>query len=317
MKSIRRISGFLLISTGLLCLILPTAGAAEAVPVVTKDGVQLQLTYFPSVIRKGTPEARQVTPVVLLHDHKETRAVFNMLAEKLTSSDDSRAKQPPFAVVVVDLRGHGESTVQTLPDGSQFDLDAARLDKPALQAMAGYDMEAVRSFLVQKNDEGELNINKLSIVGAGMGASVAVNWALQDWIAPPLAIGKQGQDVKALVLISPRWSYNGLSFQAPLRFRPLKENVAWMLMYGAEDEKVKADAERIQKQLERFHPKLADPAAQAKSPLQVIAFPSKLQGGTLLTRLGPQMEPKIIDFLVSQVAKKQQPWTSRLARLPQ
>jgi hypothetical protein len=146
---------------------------------------------------------------------------------------------------------------------------------------------------------------------------VAVNWALQDWTAPPLAIGKQGQDVKALVLISPRWSYSGLSFQGPMRFRPLKENVAWLLMYGAEDVKLKVDVERIRKQLERFHPQSADPAAQARSQLQVIGFASKLQGGTLISRLGAQAEPKIIEFLVNQVAKKQQPWTSRLTRLPQ
>ena len=103
--------------------------------------------------------------------------------------------------------------------------------------MAAFDMEAVRGFLVGKNDAGELNLNKLCLVGSGMGANVAANWALQDWTAPPLAIGKQGQDVKALVLISPRWSYSGLSFQGPMQFRPLKENVAWQLIYGVEDTK--------------------------------------------------------------------------------
>ena len=66
--------------------------------------------------------------------------------------------------------------------------------------MAALDMEAVRKFLVDKNDAGELNLNKLCLVGSGMGASVAANWAVQDWSAPPLAVGKQGQDVKALVL---------------------------------------------------------------------------------------------------------------------
>jgi pimeloyl-ACP methyl ester carboxylesterase len=283
---------------------------------VTRDGVQLHLTYFPSNFRAGTPEAKQAAPVILLHDHKETRANFTTLAEELQSGLNGRKKRPSFAVVLVDLRGHGESTVQVLPDGGQVDIDAARLTKPGLQAMAAYDMEAVRSFLVERNDAGELNLNKLCVIGAGMGASVAANWALQDWTAPPLAIGKQGQDVKALVLISPRWSYNGLSFQAPMRFRPLKENVSWLLMYGAEDAKVKADVERIRKQLERFHP-TSDGAAQSNGPLQVVAWPSKLQGGTLVSRLGAQVDPKIIEFLIEQVARRQQPWTSRLARIPQ
>ncbi|MCI0331599.1 MAG: hypothetical protein L0228_00045 [Planctomycetes bacterium] len=293
------------------------AAPAEVVSLVTRDGVQLRLTYFPSSARKGTPEAKQASPVILLHDHKETRAIFNPLAQKLQAIGEGRQKGPAFAAVTVDLRAHGESTQQTAPNGSQFDLDAARLGKQDLLAMAAYDMEAVRSFLIEKNDAGELNLNKLCIVGSGMGANVAVNWALQDWTAPPLAIGKQGQDVKALVLISPKWSYNGLSFQAPLKFRPFKQNVAWLLMYGAQDAKVKSDVERIQKQLQRFHPEPTEAAGKRTSTLQVASFPSKLQGSTLLKQTGAAMDQKIIDFLVEHVGKVQQPWLGRLNRIPQ
>jgi hypothetical protein len=175
-------------------------------------------------------------------------------------------------------------------------------------------MEALRSFLVEKNDEGELNLNKLCIVGAGMGANVGVNWALHDWTSPPLAIGKQGQDVKALVLISPKWSYNGLSFQAPMKFGPLKKNLVWLLLFGAQDAKVKSDVERIQKQLERVHPQ--EPG-QRSSKLQVVGWPSKLQGGTLLSQIGEPIDQKIVDFLTEHVAKVQQPWTNRLDRVPQ
>jgi pimeloyl-ACP methyl ester carboxylesterase len=296
--------------------------AAENVTIVTRDGVQLTLTYFPGTEVPGSAQAKQTTPVLLLHDYKETRAIFNPLAERLQSGEAAGRQGgkvgASFAVITVDLRGHGESATQTLRDGSQVTIDVARLSKPMLQAMALYDMEAVRSFIVEKNDAGELNINKLCLVGTGMGASVAANWALEDWRTPPLAIGKQGQDVKALVLISPRWSFNGLSFQAPLRFEPLRENAAWLLMYGSQDAKsVKADVERIRKQLERSHPKATDSAGQANSRLKVINFPSKLQGGTLVSRLGSQVDPKIVEFLSQHVAKKQYPWSSRLARLPQ
>ncbi len=293
------------------------AAPAEVVSLVTRDGVQLRLTYFPSSARKGTPEAKQASPVILLHDHKETRAIFNPLAQKLQAMGEGRQKRPAFAAVTVDLRAHGESTQQVAPNGTQYDLDAARLGKQDLLAMAAYDMEAVRSFLVEKNDAGELNLNKLCIVGSGMGANVAVNWALQDWTAPPLAIGKQGQDVKALVLISPKWSYNGLSFQAPLKFRPFKQNVAWLLLYGAKDAKAKSDVERIEKQLDRFHPKPAEAAGQSTSTLQVASFPSKLQGSTLLKQSGAAIDQKIIDFLVEHVGKVQHPWLGRLNRIPQ
>src|SRR6185295_11738777 len=113
----------------------------------------------------------------------------------------------------------------------------AKLNKEDLLAMASYDMDAVRGFLVQKNDEGELNLNKLCLVGSGMGASVAANWALTDWSYPPLAVGKQGQDVKAIAMISPRWIYNGLFMQNPMKSLALKERVAWMIVYGEKDSK--------------------------------------------------------------------------------
>jgi YD repeat-containing protein len=291
------------------------APAAEVVSLVTRDGVQLRLTYFPSGKRAGTEQAKQVPPVILLHDHKATRTIFNSLAQRLQAVGEE-PKAPGFAVVSVDLRAHGESTRQGLADGTQANLDAAKINKQGLLAMAAFEMEAVRSFLVEKNDAGELNLNKLCIVGAGMGANVAVNWALHDWSAPPLAIGKQGQDVKALVLISPKWSYSGLSFQAPMKSRVLKQNVAWLLMYGAQDAKAKADADRIEKQLERFHPKPAQAAGQPSSTLQIVGWPSKLQGGTLFTQTGQAMEQKIVAFLIEHAGNQTQPWTARLERVP-
>jgi len=289
----------------------------EVVSLVTRDGVQLKATYFPGAARKGSAEAKQVAPVVLLHDHKETRSAFNSLAQRLQSPSEGDEVGPSFAAITVDLRGHGDSTRQVFPNGETIDLDASKLRRNDFFAMVVMDMAAVRSFLVDKNDAGELNLNKLCLVGAGMGANVAANWAEQDWRWPPLAVGKQGQDVKGLVLISPRWSYNGLSFQAPMRFRPLKEYVAWMLVYGAEDSKAAADVRRIEKQLERFHPDAkAAAAARGTSSLQVVALKSKLQGSTLVRQSGAPVEDTIVRFLSEHVATRQLPWSSRRQQLP-
>jgi pimeloyl-ACP methyl ester carboxylesterase len=282
------------------------------VPLQTRDGVQLKVTYYPNRQPAGTPQAKQVAPVVLLHDYKETRATFAALAEQLQGPTDAEPNRPSFAVVAVDLRGHGDSTKQIFPDGSQMDLDPARFGKNDFTAMATLDMEAVRGLLFVKNDAGELNMDKLCLVGAGMGANVAANWAAQDWAAPPLAVGKQGQDVKALVLVSPRWSFNGLTMQAPLRFRPLKQFVAWQLIYGEEDPRVKADINRIQRQLEPLHSNSDGTNPNQPQSLVVIGVPSKLQGGTLISKIGPPVENQIIRFLAENVAVKEQPWAKRL-----
>ena len=69
-------------------------------------------------------------------------------------------------------------------------------------------MKAVKDFLWERNNAGELNIDKLCVVGAEMGASVALNFALADALdqdsnrvlRPDY---KLGRFVKALVLISP------------------------------------------------------------------------------------------------------------------
>ncbi len=252
----------------------------------------------------------------MLHDYKGTRAIFTPLALKLQAPGEPTVDRPYFAAVTVDLRAHGESTKQLSPDGAVAELDAAKLSKEDFIAMARFDMEAVRSFLVDKNDAGELNLNKLCILGSGMGASVAANWALQDWTAPPLALGKQGQDVKALVLISPRWSYNGLTMQDAMRFLPLKKGVAWLLICGAEEQKYKTDLLRIQKQLERSHPVTDKSGGKQRSGLSVEEIPSSLQGDLLVSKLGDAVDAGIVRFLTENVASLQLPWTNRRNKLP-
>jgi pimeloyl-ACP methyl ester carboxylesterase len=317
-----------LIPLGLLwtvCTALPVLGQRQAAPspevvkLDTRDGVKLTVTYYPSRDR-GASKARQSTPVVMLHDFKDTRATLASLAQQLQSPQEEEeataADHVSFAVVTVDLRGHGESTKLLSPDGYDLVLDPAKLGKDGLLAMATLDLEAVRSFLVEKNDAGELNLNKLCLVGAGMGASVAVNWAASDWVAPPLAVGKQGQDVKALVLVSPRWSFQGLTIQEAMKLQPLTANVAWMLIYGSDDAKVKADARRIFKQLERFHPEKGPAGDQRARDLVAIGWSSSLQGGTLLAQFGQPISVEIVKFLTEHIAKKETPWLSRRGRLP-
>ena len=77
----------------------------------TKDGVDLSITYYASSVGKDA------TPVILLHDYKDTQGMFSSLAQRLQSPGEED-KHASFAVVTVDLRGHGASTKQATPDGS-------------------------------------------------------------------------------------------------------------------------------------------------------------------------------------------------------
>src|SRR4051812_12715324 len=86
------------------------AQTGEAVTLTTRDGVQLKISYFPGSARKGTPQAKQTTPVIFLHDYKGSRAVFASLVQKLQANGKGEGERPSFAAVTVDLRAHGEST---------------------------------------------------------------------------------------------------------------------------------------------------------------------------------------------------------------
>src|SRR5262245_44872955 len=123
------------------------APAPQVVQLRTADGVQLSITYYASTIPAGHPRAKQVTPVVLLHDHKNTRAIFGPLATLLQTPPENDPDRPSFAVVAVDLRGHGDSTKQIFPNGTQVNLDAAKIGKADVYSMAALDMEEVRRFL--------------------------------------------------------------------------------------------------------------------------------------------------------------------------
>lgn len=285
------------------------AAAAEPSRVTSRDGVELSVNYYPSPVSRDPALGKQVTPVVLLHDEKDTQGMFSSLATRLEKAGRVR-DQPSFAIVTVDLRGHGASTRQTAPNGQSRELDAAKLSRNDVLAMSAYDMEAVRKMLVTKNDDGELNLNKLCLVGVGMGATVAVNWAAQDWAAPPLLVGKQGQDVKALVLVSPQWKYRGIMLQQALRLAALKKGAAWMIIYGDEDSNQAADARRIVKQLERFHPETASNRAAPRG-LAEVPMRSSLEGSGLMSQLGEPIEQSIVDFLTTQVADQELPWSKR------
>ncbi|MCO6043530.1 lysophospholipase [Aeoliella sp. ICT_H6.2] len=273
----------------------------------TKDGVELVGTYYKSTAGKDA------TPVVMLADWKDSRAVYDQLAKRMQAGgNDDKAgfKWDSFAVLTVDLRGHGDSTKQRLGANAR-EIDAAKLDRNDLGAMVQFDMNAVRRFLVEKNDAGELNLNRLSIVGASLGASVAVNWSMLDWSFPPLAVGKQGQDVKGLVLISPEWSYKGLQMNKALRHPGVREHIAVLVMYGGDERKNLADAKRIEKQLERYHPEPDDLEPGVPNSLALLGPNTKLQGTKLLTQGGAGAELAIIKFLNAHVAKENFDWLKR------
>lgn len=283
----------------------------QPVEIVTKDGVLLAGTFFPA------EEAGEETPiVVLLADKGESPVVFERLALRLQSNRDAN-RRTGFSVLAIALRGQGDSTRVRLPSGEVVDRRGARLTPADAAAMVKVDMEAVRQFLVDKNDAGELNLNRLGYLGVGHGALVAMNAAAVDWSVPELNRGKQGRDVKALVLVSPPWQQLGLSMLPALRQPGVQSQVAVLVTYGNEETSSKDQAERIIRQLEKERPRVPEPVEGEPAPVRtVVDYPgeTKLQGTAWLKLAGREGEQKIIDFLSEWLIKPEHPWTERRLR---
>ena len=99
-----------------------------------------------------------------------------------------------------------------------------------------------------------------------------------------------------------------------LRLATLKKGAAWMLIYGEQDSAQTADARRVYRQLERFHPE-PESGQAAPSGLAEVRLPSSLGGSGLMSQSGEPIEQSIINFLTTQVASQDLPWTKRRNRL--
>jgi hypothetical protein len=117
-------------------------------------------------------------------------------------------------------------------------------------------------------------------------------------------------------MISPRWMYNGLLMQNPMRSKELKERVAWMVVYGDKDSKFQTDAMKVKNQLEKFHPATDATGGKRTSGLTVTKLNTRLQGDSLLTQMSGSVDDQVVKFLTENVAETQQEWISRRNRLP-
>lgn len=260
----------------------------EPLVLQTADGLQLAVTYYPSA------EGKKAIPVVLLHAWKQSGNDYRDLALML--------QRMGCAVIVPDLRGHGEST--RLIGARQDDtLKAATLPPQQFGRMVVQDMQAVKLFLWEQNNEGKLNIDKLCVVGAEMGASVALNFALADAVQQDRnrvlrSDYKVGRFVKALVLLSPERSFRGLSIRDATRYPAVQSNVAILIIVGEQDNKALAEAKRIHGIFERFHPEPTGNNKPDKKTLFLGELDTSLQGTKLLD---PKFNiPAIIDDFINR-----------------
>jgi pimeloyl-ACP methyl ester carboxylesterase len=286
----------------------------EKVDRKTDDSLQLMLTYYPGASREAIQDGKgkRVVPIVLLHGAKQSRSDFESLALDL--------QKRGYAVIVPDLRGHGDST-HWIGSNRDDKLDAAKMPPVQYGFMVTHDMKAIKDFLWEKNNAGELNIDKLCVVGSEMGASVALGFAAFD------AVGygsgayygprKLGRFVKAVVLISPKWTLPGLSISQVIKNPVVQSDIAIMILVGKKNAKSLKEAERIYGAFERWHPEPTGADESEKLDRQTLILgkiDTKLQGKDLLDR-SFNVESYIADFchrrLIKSDAAREWGWKER------
>lgn len=289
---------------------LPEEGAPAAVEprdieLFTKDSVILHARFFP-----GKDPGKQTIPVLLLHgwDGKVnggSSSDLENLAQRLHDSG--------YAALTFDFRGHGRSTRREL-DGVVTNVQRDAFRPTDFRSMI-LDVEAARAWLLEQNNSGRLNIEQLCVVGLEMGAVVGMHWIDYDWRIPSLPTFKQGQDVKAFVLISPPESIHGLALQAALALPAVRGDLSAMLIYGAKDGRTAAHMKRIHNTLKRAHrPLPASPAdADAVRDLFLVEFPTTLQGARLLDNRNFPLDEQVLLFLQKRLRDRQElyPWRDR------
>jgi pimeloyl-ACP methyl ester carboxylesterase len=218
----------------------------EKLSLETSDGLAIAAWHY-----RVAGEAERPPVVILLHDLDGSHTTVEPLAKELARRG--------IAVVAPDLRGHGASTTRQTVGGEET-IEARSLKKPDFEAMTltqggrvrdqsavRGDIECVRNWIKLRADEGKLDIDRLFVVGSGLGCTLAAMWAINDATWPDLVAGPQGRQVRGLVLISPVWSSRSLTVSTVLAADLIRRELPVMVLAGRDDR----DAIKLFDQLKR------------------------------------------------------------------
>jgi len=269
------------------------------VTLVTKDLVSIVATFYPGAAKK------EAVPIIMLHGEDGQRGDFQALASYLQGMG--------HAIIAPDLRGHGDST---RAEGVNQPLDAEKFNRASYEKMV-LDVEACKKFLMEKNNAGELNIDQLCVIGAELGALIAVQWAALDWSVQDLPAYRQGKDVKALVLLSPLQSFKGITLRQALTHPAVQSQLSMMIVAGTKD-KSASEAKRMHNSLQAHHPKISDDDEDRQKKQEVfLVQPDTPLSGTKLLGPGLPVPQNIAKFIELRLVnrKSEFPWTERKSPL--
>ncbi|MCA9010977.1 MAG: hypothetical protein KDB01_14595 [Planctomycetaceae bacterium] len=295
------------------------AGEPQTIAWPAGDGFPLQMTYYPA-LESANPMGLENAPVViLLHGEKGRRLDWDK-----GSAIGGRETVPQllqekggYAVITVDLRKHGDSVLPNKSDDTVQPNDYL--------AMVAADLGAMKKYIYEEHQKKNLNMNRLGIVGIDITAPIALAFAEVDWRMVPyddaaLAMDRtpRGQDVRALVLISPQLTAGRVNAAKSLNFlRNPAMGIAFLLIAGEQDTKSAKNAQTLYRSASavvRPKPVLDDPEAKSEA-VQLVTVDAKEAGIPLLVRTPGATLAPMLKFLDDHVKAAPSEWRDRRSRL--
>ncbi len=272
----------------------------------TGDGWPIKITYYESGAGKESPVVI-LFPGVEGFEDSRTRKVWDDVAMALQKEE--------YAVVTADLRKHGDSLP---PVDEEEKKELIRLYPADYGLMVTQDLEAIKAFLVQEHQKEKLNIRKLGIATAGSGSLVAAAFAANDWAKKPWPDGPvgartpRGQDVRAIMMLSPKSSVRGINPTAPIRAiaDPLK-GIAVHIYFNPSERSEKSSAEKMFRFLDLRKNDTEEARKLNEGP------PDKIYSaeGLLQGKAAEVMKKNIREFFDKFVKGRTEVWKTRTSRL--
>ncbi|QDU63716.1 Alpha/beta hydrolase family protein [Planctomycetes bacterium Pan216] len=227
---------------------------SEPINVLTRDGVYLTGRFW------KPDESNKETPVVMLlhmrgRDQNDWAPYARYLCDK------------GFAVATFDFRGHGDSK-QVNPDQYVSPRDALRgMRRPSSDnrverideetefrngrelAMLVNDIDAIKEFLIEQNNAGRINVQRLGVVAGGpMASALATHFAAREY-ASERGWVKTGGDLATLILISPTLNYSGLTAVSDFDKSKRDEERLPVFIVSNDDRSEKKSADQLRRKL--------------------------------------------------------------------
>ena len=270
------------------------------------DKFPIKFSYYPALAEKNPDGLSKAGVVVLLHGDKGSRINWDKGSSPAGKPSFPAVLQDQgYAVVTVDLRKHGQSVIEGREDPLQND-DYLK--------MAAGDLKAVKDFLQIEHQAKNLNMGKMAIIAAGFSAPVATAFAQFDWEQKPHddsplpeSRTPRGQDVKAIILLSPDPTAGRLKTTQSLAYLN-RQNLAIQLLVGKQDTLDKGATQNCYK---------ACGADSKKSVgrVELVELEMKERGTDLFGKAPQLVETPVLKFLDTHLKKLNITWVDRRSRL--